>query len=66
MVKQSKYNVWVNHGGWNFVYNGLSGGLVRLSFEETEALLLECSASADCVHLDKERVRPQFDTIKGR
>ena len=36
MVKQSKYNVWVNHGGWNFVYNGLSGGLVRLSFEETE------------------------------
>jgi uncharacterized protein len=37
-VKESRYNIWVDRDGSNFVYNGVSGGLLRVSNDDRDAL----------------------------
>lgn len=37
-MKESSYNVWVGHGAARYVYNGVSGGLLRVSTAEYESL----------------------------
>ncbi len=38
-MKESRYNVWVEREGHAYVYNGVSGALLRLGVEEREGLL---------------------------
>src|SRR5947209_531643 len=37
-VKESRYNIWVEHDGAHYVYNGMSGGLLRVPKDEHAAL----------------------------
>lgn len=38
-MKLSKYNVWASHQGYEYVYNGFSGSLLKLSKNEKTQLL---------------------------
>ncbi len=37
-MKESRYNIWVERDGTNYVYNGVGGGLLRVSNEDREAI----------------------------
>src|SRR5438552_13723345 len=36
-MRESRYNIWVDRDGTSFVYNGVSGGLLRMSPAERDA-----------------------------
>ena len=61
-MKESRYNIWVSRDGAHFVYNGMSGALLRLSPDDYQHLqeFLSGKTEADC--------RPQLlsDLIVGR
>ena len=49
-MKQSRYNVWVERNGSSYVYNGVSGGLLRMSHDERAAVgrVVDDPAARDC------------------
>jgi uncharacterized protein len=49
-MKESRYNVWVDRDGASYVYNGVSGGLLRMSADERAAVqrVLADAGARDC------------------
>ena len=49
-MRESRYNVWVERDGSNYVYNGVSGGLLRMSPHERGAVgrVLSKPGARDC------------------
>jgi len=37
-MKESQYNIWVERGDFSYVYNGITGALLRVSHEDRSAL----------------------------
>lgn len=48
-MKESNYNIWIERGDFAYVFNGISGALLRLSKEEYDALR-RYLAGADELH----------------
>jgi uncharacterized protein len=64
-VKESRYNVWVEHGDARYVFNGLSGSLLRVPLHERAALdrLIAGDDDAGCsVDLVEQLVRGRMIT----
>jgi uncharacterized protein len=49
-MKESRYNVWVERNGSSYVYNGVGGGLLRMSHDERAAVtrVLDDPDARDC------------------
>jgi uncharacterized protein len=49
-VRESRYNVWVERDGSSYLYNGVSGGLLRMSPEERAAVsqVISKPGARDC------------------
>ena len=59
-MKQSRYNVWVEHGDAHYVYNGMSGALLRVSPDDhraVERVITEPDARDCSVHVLEQLVR---------
>src|SRR5215469_12791610 len=49
-MKESRYNIWIRRGQESYVYNGVSGGLLRMSARDEAAFraFLIDESRADC------------------
>jgi uncharacterized protein len=49
-MKESSYNIWVERSGSSYVYNGISGGVLRMSQDERAAVqrVLNDAGARDC------------------
>ena len=65
LMRESRYNVWVERNGSSYVYNGVSGGFLRLSHDERAAVgrVVDDPTSA---RLSAERARADGDRADAR
>src|ERR1700758_308976 len=49
-MRQSRYNIWVERDGSSYVYNGVSGALLRMSADDRSAVekVLKDRGARDC------------------